>query len=463
MATKLYLHNASNALAGTFPTTEQSSTSASWTATGATTLKTMDTTIGVSQSSVSGSTLAQTAAQNGWLGFFCSKALSGSQTVGGGTLTLSAAFAQSNANVNLGGPIASGLGTFVEIYVWRPSTGAKVGTVASIKLFSGTEPSSTNTEKVVNGAKTATSSAVNASDGDVVICEIWTAHAQGMATSYTVTYYYDGTTENDVEGTTVSSHAGYIQFNENLVFYGPKEVSPGTGSITLTGYAPTVSVGANQNVSPGTGAITLTGYAPTVQTPRNVSPGTGAIVIDGYAPTVSVTNNLTVSPGTGVIDITGYAPTVETPRNVSPGTGEITLEGYAPTVSVTENVSVSPGAGEIVILGYAPTVNIGVVASPGTGAIDLVGYEPTVSVTNNVVVSPGLGEIVITGYAPTVTGGSTPEPPTSITTDSISYPGGTSSPFRKDDEWRIQQEQKAAIQREDIELLDYAEIFMKCL
>jgi hypothetical protein len=65
--------------------------------------------------------------------------------------------------------------------------------------------------------------------------------------------------------------------------------APGAGSLTLQGYAPTVSAVSSATAAPGTGALVLTGYPPTVTVPTSVSvsPGAGALVITGYAPRVS--------------------------------------------------------------------------------------------------------------------------------------------------------------------------------
>lgn len=61
MATRLFFHAASNTLSGTFPTGEQSAAAnADYTATGANTLRKMDTTAGVSQASIVATTIART-------------------------------------------------------------------------------------------------------------------------------------------------------------------------------------------------------------------------------------------------------------------------------------------------------------------------------------------------------------------------------------------------------------------
>lgn len=215
MATRLYFHPAANANVGTFPTTEQSAATAQATATGANTLRTMNTTISTTpQSSLAVTTSPVTTAQNNFMGFFCSKPLKGNQTVGGGTMILNGAENESNAAANWW--INS-----LNIYVWRPSTGTRVGVVrdAAGTSLGGLEPNATNNIQVshITGI---TSTAVSALDGDVVICEVWVRATQGATMSYTGTFYYDGTTVNTTENAVVTSHASFIELTENLTFKG---------------------------------------------------------------------------------------------------------------------------------------------------------------------------------------------------------------------------------------------------
>src|SRR5574337_216802 len=96
MSTTLYLHAASNALSGTFPTGTQSATTPTKTATGATTLRTMNGTAGTLQASNAVTTNASTSAQTAFMAMFCSAPLQGAQTVGGGTMTVGLASKESS-------------------------------------------------------------------------------------------------------------------------------------------------------------------------------------------------------------------------------------------------------------------------------------------------------------------------------------------------------------------------------
>jgi hypothetical protein len=105
MSTKLYLHNAVNALTGTFPSGEQSSAVAGWTATGASTLRSMNATIGTAQSSLAGNTLASASAQKGFMGFFTSNPFTAVGLVGSST------WANHAATISVGRYASAGFGT----------------------------------------------------------------------------------------------------------------------------------------------------------------------------------------------------------------------------------------------------------------------------------------------------------------------------------------------------------------
>src|SRR6476646_5953371 len=97
MATMLFFHNATPSLSGTLPASRQGTTiTINWTATGATTLKTMSQSNGTAQASHAGLSAAQTTAQTGFLGMFVSSPLFGAQTVGGGAMSFYAAEQVSN-------------------------------------------------------------------------------------------------------------------------------------------------------------------------------------------------------------------------------------------------------------------------------------------------------------------------------------------------------------------------------
>lgn len=58
--------------------------------------------------------------------------------------------------------------------------------------------------------------------------------------------------------------------------------------------------------TPPTGTLTLTGFAPTVTQDATVAPATGTLILTGYAP--SLTQSTTLSPPTGALTLTGFYP-----------------------------------------------------------------------------------------------------------------------------------------------------------
>lgn len=162
-------------------------------------------------------------------------------------------------------------------------------------------------------------------------------------------------------------------------------VTPDAGQLTLTGYAPTITVTAHQIVSPDRADLTLTGYAP------SISVSSGA--------------DVTVTPDAGQLTLTGYAPTISQTQHqiISPDKGDLTLTGYAPTVTVTEHIIVNPATGALVITGYAPTIGQGITINPDAGQLTLVGHAPTITVTGNAWINAETGQLEITGYAPDIT------------------------------------------------------------
>jgi hypothetical protein len=209
----LYFTDSTTGLpAGTLPAGEQSAQTPSWTAATGNTNKRMQLRPWGSQQVNSGTSLASTAAQNALLGMFISPPLRSVTAVGGGGMILLVADTEGNGAANFW---ANGL----EIYVWRPSSGTKVGTVKAYAAASigGTETTGANSEQTtyITGI---TSSAVTPQVGDVIVCEIWARHTQGNNTARSCSFYYGGATTYSAENTATSNCASFIEFAENLSF-----------------------------------------------------------------------------------------------------------------------------------------------------------------------------------------------------------------------------------------------------
>lgn len=228
---------------------------------------------------------------------------------------------------------------------------------------------------------------------------------------FTVTYSASSTTTLTLKAVGTTAIGGYADVEVRGIGWRftatGTTVTPGVGTLALSGFAPTVARTANQAVAPGVGSLTLTGFAPTVSQSvgLNLTPGVAALALTGYAPSVARTANQSLTPGAGSLTLTGYAPTISQPHGVAPGVGTLSLTGFAPTVAQSANQGVNPGVGSLSLTGYAPS--IGQTANqalvPGVGALSITGFAPVVTVASaSVSLVPGVGVLTVAGYAPDV-------------------------------------------------------------
>jgi len=221
MTQKFYLHTATSGATGTLPgASSQSGTTPSVTSSGATTNRTMDGTIGSSQVSQALTTLAQTGAQQNWMTRHISNPLA-AQTIAAGTWTLSAALSQSNT----ASAVKLELGA---IYIWRPGTGTKVGNIFT--PAAGSSGPASTAEAAVSA--TGSGASITIQNGDLLVVEVWTSNTQTMATAYTNTFFYDGTTE-----ASSSSCASYLNAPADIPL---QPVAPTARSLTLNTVSSTV-------------------------------------------------------------------------------------------------------------------------------------------------------------------------------------------------------------------------------
>lgn len=213
--TKLYFHATASGISGTLPSSEQSTLTAVTSVDAQTVNRSMNTRIGTAQTSIALTSNATVSAQDYYFTKFVSDTLSGISSITAQTWNYAFAATESNASANYpvsGGPAA----VYINVYVWRPSTGAKVGTIldGNTSAFVG-EATSGEASHFGTFSGSLVSSV---SDGDVIICEIWFRITQAAATAYTDTFYFDGTTETNSEGSVVSNHASYIETPQTLTF-----------------------------------------------------------------------------------------------------------------------------------------------------------------------------------------------------------------------------------------------------
>lgn len=229
--TKLYFHNTTSGLGG-LPTTEQSSLSVDKNSDALTVNRTMSPTIGSSQVSKVCATNASTSAQVVYFTRFVSNVLGVTSIA---TNTWNYAFAVAEDNVNANFPCSGdGKTISVSVYVWNTTNGTKVGDILNGDSNADyNEPNSTSTETTLFGTFHGT--AVNSIPaGSVLVYEAIFQISQNNSTARSLTYYYDGDTETNTNGDTVTNHASYIETPQTLTFAGGNVVKTLTSTVTIS-------------------------------------------------------------------------------------------------------------------------------------------------------------------------------------------------------------------------------------
>ena len=231
----------------------------------------MDTTAGVAQVASTLASLNSTAAQIGLFRRFVSAPLA-AQTLGSATVQWAVSIAGLTSNASNSPWHLSPL----YLGVWRPSTGAVVGTFFTTSQSLGaTGVAAGIAEGLLTpslGASFGGTTTITCQDGDVLVLELGATCTQGMGTSYTWTLDYDGTTDGSI-----TSNAAFLVSPTTLTFFVPPGpyayvvVIGGVNRIdlptfTLAGTTLTVAGGAYQiAIDPtGTYAYVLGNSASTV-------------------------------------------------------------------------------------------------------------------------------------------------------------------------------------------------------
>lgn len=229
MATRLYFHSALSTEAGTLPLSEQSTKTAIQNYEAQTVNRTMDTSIGVAQATLSFVNTTNTANNtNYYVSKFVSPELN-MTAIALNNWRYNFACKHSSLSVVDDYPTTDAATPVLPLccYVWRPSTGVKVA-----NIFDGTTTGYVDTGNYTGHATQQTTNEIaedgtfsgaavaGIQTGDVIIFEVWISVFTTTTTSVTLSWFYDGTTENLVDGTVVSNHASFLETPENLVFSG---------------------------------------------------------------------------------------------------------------------------------------------------------------------------------------------------------------------------------------------------
>lgn len=185
-------------------------------------------------------------------------------------------------------------------------------------------------------------------------------------------------------------------------------VTPSTASLATSTFAPSVAVSDNQLVTPGVLALSLSVFAPTVAVSdsQSVTPGLATLALATFAPTVSATANQVVTPGVAALSLVTFAPSVTASANqvVTPGVASLTLSAFAPAVAVSDNQLVSPDVAALSLAAFAPvvTATANQTVTPDTVALVLATFAPSVALGGNQTVTPDTASLVLATFAPSV-------------------------------------------------------------
>lgn len=245
----------------------------------------------------------------------------------------------------------------------------KVGDAVIAGYFSENVNAVTGDSDTTNGTWTAQQTAtVGAGTSGVRV-----ASQQKVQTTTDSTQTYDVTVASQ------DRIAGYIVLHEvvnttltpaiatlTLTAFAPKldeKLTPTNAALVLTGFAPKL----DEKLTPGVAAaLTLTTFAPSVTVGITVTPGTAtlALALASFAPAVVL--GTVVTPATATLVITGFAPVLT--ETLTPATATLALASFAPSVTFTANVTLTPAPASLVLTGFAPTITGPVDETPPVGA-----------------------------------------------------------------------------------------------
>lgn len=120
-------------------------------------------------------------------------------------------WARSESNTNHSGSFS------LYVTLWRPSTGARVGTVRAL-VSGGVLLATGELTDNISGAWNGTQAIL---DGDILVFEVAESFTQSMSTAYTSSFYYDGTTE-----ASTTSCASFVTPPAALTLYAPPARHP---------------------------------------------------------------------------------------------------------------------------------------------------------------------------------------------------------------------------------------------
>lgn len=180
------------------------------------------------------------------------------------------------------------------------------------------------------------------------------------------------------------------------------------GSLSLTGFAPTIVVTANNVIAVPVGSLALSGKVPTVIATANntIAVPLGSLALTGEVPTIVQSANQLIAVPLATLTLTAQTPTVTATAGnyITVPAGSLTLNGLTPTVVTTENNLIAVPLGTLSLTALVPTIQNGAnhVIDVPAGSLSLTGYAPDIVQTANQVIAVPAGNLLLTGLAPDV-------------------------------------------------------------
>lgn len=337
MVTRLYLHAASSLVSGTLPSTEQSSRTAGSSIDAGTVNRSMNTSIGAAQATITGNT-ANAIDRIVYITKFVSLPLV-TTAIAANTWTYNFGFKLNNVTQQTspvkqagGNPLYAPMPA--TLYIWRPSTGAKVGNIydqdtpgTTNEYFDTSQPGAAPAEFAENGSLAG--AAVTATAGDVIVLEAWCYSTDNQVRTNAISYYYDGTTVTTTNPTVVSNHAAFLETPQTITFSGAGNSIAKTLTETVT-IGATVPVRKKGAVKANTETITISSTPIPLSAKKRALTETVAISTDPGSPSTIKAKNVSKTPASAETITISSTPTF-TRNKVRALTSTVTINTPTPT------------------------------------------------------------------------------------------------------------------------------------
>jgi hypothetical protein len=214
----LFFRVTANGLAGTLPSAEQSALTSILNVDAQTVNRSLNTTKGASQTSLTLTSNATASLQDYYFTKFVSWQYLNQTSIGAGNWGYAFAANESNAAANF--PCAGATqAVYVNCYVWKTSNGTKTGTILDGNTaLTFAEPTAISTITSEQGTFVGSAVSGITPGDDVLVLEVWFRITQGGAASRTDIFYYDGATITPGNGITVSDECSFIMAPVSLAF-----------------------------------------------------------------------------------------------------------------------------------------------------------------------------------------------------------------------------------------------------